>query len=135
LFEEIAMRVRLAALALVCMLLAASAGCGTSSGAFTGATVPVKGTVTYKGKALTQGEVVFEPESGGREAHGTIQPDGSFELTTYGPGDGAVIGTHRVAVTGTARKVNVPARYRNVSASKVEVEVSEGRADYAIDLK
>lgn len=117
------------------MALSACAGCGSQEGTYVGATVPVKGTVTYKGKPLSSGEVVFEPDSGGREAHGAIGADGTFELTTYNKGDGAVPGTHRVAVTGTSKKDNVPVKFKHVSSSKFEVEVSEGKGEYPIDLK
>ena len=123
---------------LLCLLAAlafsASAGCGSDAGAYVGSTVPVKGKVTYKGKPLTQGEIVFEPDSGGREAHGAIGPDGGFELTTFNKGDGAVPGTHRVAVSGTSKKDGVPLKYKNVSSSKVEVEVAEGKGEYAVNL-
>jgi hypothetical protein len=109
-------------------------GCGSSSAEPpTGATVPVKGVVTYKGKPLTRGTVVFEPDSG-REAHGGIQPDGSFVLTTFVADDGAMPGTHRVAVTGLPKNV-LPLKFQNVGSSGVEMEVAAGKADYAIDLK
>src|SRR5262245_8380587 len=65
-------------------------GCGSDASHFVGSTVPVKGMVTYKGKTLTQGEVVFEPVDSGREAHGQIESDGRFTLTTFKQGDGAV---------------------------------------------
>jgi hypothetical protein len=110
-------------------------GCGSAEGPYAAPTVPVKGKVSYKGKLLSQGEMVFEPDSAGREAHGNIQPDGTFELTTYKPGDGAVLGTHRVAVTGTSKKDAVPIKYKSVSSSKTEVEIAEGKTDYAIDFK
>jgi hypothetical protein len=114
--------------------LALCAGCGSESGTFVGSTVPVKGTASYKGKPLSQGEIVFEPDSGGREAHGSIGPDGTFELTTFKHGDGAVAGTHRVAVTGTSKKDNVPIKFKNVSSSKTQVEVAEGKTEYSVDF-
>jgi hypothetical protein len=110
-------------------------GCGSTEGPYVAPTVPVKGKVTYKGKPLTQGEIVFEPESAGREAHGGIQSDGTFELTTYKQGDGAVPGTHRVAVTGTSKKDAVPTKYKNVSSSKTQVEVADGKTEYTVDFK
>ena len=110
-------------------------GCGSDSGQLTGTTIPVKGKVTFKGKPLTQGEIVFEPDSAGREAHGPIKSDGSFELTTFKQGDGAVPGTHRVAVTGTSKKDAVPLKYKNPSSSKTEVEVAEGKTEYTVDFK
>ncbi|QEH39010.1 hypothetical protein OJF2_76220 [Aquisphaera giovannonii] len=109
-------------------------GCGSSSGEVNTATLPVKGVVTYKGKPLTSGVINFEPEAAGTEAHGAIGPDGSFTLTSYKDGDGAVAGPHRVAVSGTSKKDGVPAKYKNVSSSGVVVEVAEGKAEYRVDL-
>jgi hypothetical protein len=111
-------------------------GCGSSEGGhFVASTLPVKGKVLYKGKPLTQGEIVFEPDSGGREAHGSIQSDGTFELSTFAQNDGAVPGVHRVAVSNTSKKDAVPLKYRNVTSSKTEVDVVEGKADYVVEFK
>jgi hypothetical protein len=120
------------ALGLAAALLAP--GCSTSSAEPpTGATVPVRGVVTYKGKPLSRGTVVFEPDSG-REAHGEIRADGSFVLTTFVTDDGATPGTHRVAVTGLPRNV-LPLKFQNAGVAGVEVEVAAGKSDYAIDLR
>ena len=60
----------------------------------------------------------------------------SFELSTFVKGDGAVPGTHRVAVTsGKIGKEVVPVKYKNVSSSKTEVEVAEGKSEYVVDFK
>jgi len=117
---------------LVALFLIPCTGCGSKAETFTVTTVPVKGRVTYLGKPLTKGTVKFEPDSG-REAHGDIKSDGSFVLSTFKEGDGAVPGTHRVAVSGAGRQV--PIKYANVSSSKIEKEVVEGTTDYPIDLK
>ena len=117
-------------------LLSSCWGCSSDEGPFHGTTVPVKGKVSFKGKPLTQGEIVFEPADGfGRPAHGRIQSDGTFELTTFQAGDGAAPGTHLVAVSGTSKKDAVPVKYKNASSSRTEVEVVEGKGDYVIDLK
>jgi hypothetical protein len=110
-------------------------GCG-SDGSQTSRpqVVPAKGTVLYKGRPLTSGSITFEPEFG-PEAHGNIEADGSFTLTSFKQGDGAVTGTHRVGVTGSGKAGTVPLKYRNTSSSKVEVDVVEGKSDYAIELK
>jgi hypothetical protein len=121
---------------LAALLLSSCSGCGSDTGPFMGQTVPVKGKVTFKGKPLTQGEIVFEPADGfGREAHGKIQEDGTFELTTFKTGDGAVPGTHRVAVSGTSKKDAVPIKYKDTNSSKMEVEVLEGKGELIVDLK
>ena len=57
----------------------------------------VKGTVTFKGAPLATGEIQFLPQNG-RSAAGTIT-DGSYELTTYEPGDGAIAGGHTVVIS------------------------------------
>lgn len=72
-------------------------GCGTES-----ATVPVSGTVTYNDEPVTQGRVMFVPISQdnpshpGKSAYAEVAADGTFTLTTYEEGDGAIAGTHRV---------------------------------------
>ncbi len=60
-------------------------------------TAPVRGTVTLDGKPLARGTVIFTPTQG-RSANGRIQSDGSFNLSTYGDGDGAIVGSHKIAV-------------------------------------
>ena len=116
-----------------------ASGCGSDNSAINIAMkpVPVKGTVTLKGKPLTQGTIRFEPDSGGREAQGDIQPDGSFVLTTFDAKDGAVEGEHRVAVMGAGggKKDPVPLKYHNYSSSGIVVEVSADKTDYTIELR
>lgn len=68
-------------------------------------TAAVSGTVTSNGTPVTAGTIVFNPIAQGKttmvgkSATGFIE-DGKFVLSTYGNGDGAVVGTHSVIVTG-----------------------------------
>lgn len=55
----------------------------------------VTGQVTYRGQPLRFGTVVFEPEAG-QYATGAIQPDGTFQMETFGEGEGVPIGTNKV---------------------------------------
>jgi hypothetical protein len=122
---------------LALLALLGIAGCGQAGGGSQfSSTVPIKGKVTYKGELLTHGDVTFEPENSGREAHGSIQPDGSFTLSTFKDGDGVISGSHRVAVTGSGKNgaLVVPIKYRNVGSSNVVVEVSPSKIDYVIEL-
>ena len=96
-------------------------------------TVPVSGTVTYKGKPLTKGTVVFEPDAG-RPAHGAIQSDGRYTLSTFKEGDGAVEGAHRVSISGLNKKV-LPLKYHSPSSSGIEIEVQGETSDYPVELK
>jgi hypothetical protein len=62
----------------------------------------VHGRIIYQGKPVTVGQIMFYPETG-RPAIGTIGPDGAYKLTTFPntPGDGALLGKHRVTVEST----------------------------------
>ena len=77
------------------LLCAVAAGCG---GPRLG---KVAGKVTVGGKPVTTGTIMFTPDEG-PSAVGAIQPDGSYTLTTLKPGDGAVVGTHRVTIEATS---------------------------------
>jgi hypothetical protein len=59
-------------------------------------TAPVKGTVTYNGKPVPQGSIMFQPEQG-PAATANIK-NGSYSLKTYRNDDGAVLGKHKVTV-------------------------------------
>ena len=73
--------------------LLASCGCGPGRPA----TTRVSGRVTYQGKPVTEGRIVFQPEHG-RPAMGTLDADGRYTLTTFDAGDGALLGHHRVTI-------------------------------------
>ena len=64
------------------------------------ATYSVSGTVKLPDSTpLNGGQILFRPIKGKHSARGEIQEDGSFELSTFGSGDGAVAATHRVVIT------------------------------------
>ena len=60
------------------------------------------GAVTIDGVPFTTGKVMFAPiakgedRRAGRPALGRLQSDGSFTLSTYEEGDGAIVGEHWV---------------------------------------
>jgi hypothetical protein len=62
---------------------------------------PVHGRVTLHGKPVTTGKIRFYPEAG-RPALGVIAPDGTYTLTTFTPGDGALLGAHRITIYSTS---------------------------------
>lgn len=59
-------------------------------------TAPVKGSITYQGKAVAQGSVMFQPDDG-PAATAPIK-DGQYVLKTFRDGDGAILGNHKVTV-------------------------------------
>src|SRR6516165_3170592 len=82
------------AMAVAGLLLLGVIGCGSKL-------YPARGTVTYPdGSPVTEGSVVFESKDQEKTtmARGEIRSDGSFELGTFKPGDGARPGKYRVLV-------------------------------------
>jgi hypothetical protein len=80
-------------------------------------TAKVAGHVTLDGQPVTQGTIMFIPELG-RPATGTIGPEG-YELTTFEPGDGAILGRHTdtIAATETVGG-DIPASFADEIKSK-----------------
>jgi hypothetical protein len=133
---------------LILALLFLSAGCGQDA-----KLGRVHGVVRIDGKPLATGTVRFVPDAG-RAASGQIQSDGTYSLGTYGKADGALIGTHRVAIIAyqkaevaesntrpadvTAVNPNVkplvPARYMAVGTSGLTFEVKPGDNPKDFDL-
>ncbi len=129
----------------MCSLLA---GCGFSSEGV----VPIRGVVTYQGKPVPEGRIEFYPVEGGRPSSSEIQSDGSFSLTCYKEGDGAVMGKHCVTVTafttdekttddffGSGKPVKrvwlVPEKYsrRESTTLQAEVKVDPEKLDINLD--
>ena len=88
-------------LGLVCSILAlVCIGCG--SGSTHPPTIKVSGKVTLDGAALAGAVVTFSPDGqGGHAASGTTDASGTYQLTSFESGDGAVAGSYKVAVTKT----------------------------------
>jgi hypothetical protein len=64
----------------------------------------VKGRVTYKGEPVKNGTVFFMPDEAkgtvGPPAVGSITADGSYIMSTESAGDGVIVGSHKVGITG-----------------------------------
>jgi hypothetical protein len=125
-------RSRISTLAALVLLL--SGGCGQK----TASVAAVRGTLTLNDKPLQSGNVVTIP-SAGHGAVGIIQ-NGKFELSTFGKNDGAVPGTHKVAIVArepaqgngpeaVPGKLLVPERYTNPDASGLAIEVKAGEVN------
>jgi hypothetical protein len=59
--------------------------------------VPVSGLVRLDGVPTEKLSVTFFPTEG-RAANGVTHRDGRFVLTTFKPGDGALLGAHKVTI-------------------------------------
>lgn len=88
---------------------------------------PVRGIVKMDGKPLPGGRVMFQPIASGEKkivgqvAIGQIQKDGSFVLTTYEDGDGALIGAHHPVVMENRQEDDPNAARPTVAGPKIGV--------------
>jgi hypothetical protein len=117
------------------LVLALLTGCSASDQL---PTAKVTGKVAYKGKPVPTGTIMFVPKGDKPSATGELKSDGTYELTTYEEGDGAVLGPHTVMITavedmsdklpelrsGTPRAL-VPGKYTNNSTSGLTAEVND----------
>jgi hypothetical protein len=112
-------------------------------------TFPVSGKVTYKGEPVPKGTITFQPDEG-QAAVGEIQSDGTYKLSTFGEGDGALPGHHRVFVianTADPTKIPgsspgwkppkdlVPKKYNKLETSGLQANVEKGPTEVDFDLK
>ncbi len=128
------------------LVFLASTLVGCSSGGLELAAV--QGKVTYQGKPVTHGQVVFTPQDGtrGPQAIGQIQADGSFHMMTNDK-KGAAVGSHKVTIHSRAHltaeqakalqvgKLLIPARYANEQETPFRFEVKRGGNDCPLDLE
>jgi hypothetical protein len=113
-------------------LLLALSGCGPGGEE----TVPVRGTVYFRGHPLAGGTIVFTPdlERGGRGplALGEIHKDGTYTVMTEGR-FGAVVGWHHVTIAPAKSDpppdVALPRRYSDPEHSELSREIVSGKAN------
>ena len=105
---------------------------------------PVQGKVTWDSGAeaseLAGGLVICESVEGKVGARGDIENDGSFQLSTYKPGDGLLAGKHRVAVVEYSPKEPPPPpkvdrAFSSVEGSGLEINVEGPTSDVVLKVK
>ena len=97
-------------------------GCSGSTGP---ATIKISGKVTYQGQPVSTGTISFQPVSDSklRPATGQFKDDGSYAVSSFKAGDGAMPGEYKVVIVSlksgpTLENPNqpevsaIPARYR-----------------------
>jgi hypothetical protein len=98
-------------------MLAALSGCGSGRPK----PYPTTGRITYQGKPVSEGTIVFHPAHG-RPAVGVIAADGSYRLTTFEQGDGALPGRYAVTIesrrTSAARPKTLEEELSGVGAAQ-----------------
>jgi hypothetical protein len=107
---------------------------------------PVRGTVTLEdGSPLKKGMVIFEGTAADGKAvtaRGEVRPDGSYELGTFKPGDGAPVGKYRVQINpmdlsevpDEEKKLPFDAKYLKFETSGLEYEVRPGPNAFSLRL-
>ena len=113
----------------------------------------VAGTVTYKNEPVAGATVTFWAASAPRAAIGQTDAKGNFQLTTFDPNDGAIVGTHTVTVTkppesapanatemATAKaataptKPPLPTKYARADSTPLKFEVKSGPNTAPLEL-
>jgi len=130
-------------LLVTCLVLLPASGCGRSGRPALGR---VHGTVSYQGKPLLIGSMIFEV-SGARQAQGKIVQGKITEVGTFDRGDGIPVGTARIAVfayeadvTNASASMNVgksliPNKYNDPSTSGLTWKIESGDNEIILDLK
>ncbi len=116
------------------VVMSATSGCGSDAPE----TAEVRGTVFIDGVPLERGGVFLRP-SHGRVGKGKIGSDGSFVISTFSDGDGAIVGPARIAVravtiAGNAREGGeitylVPKAFTSEDTSGLSYDVSGDTAN------
>jgi hypothetical protein len=121
------------------IVLGGAVGCGNRL-------YPVHGTVTLEdGTPLARGMVMFESSGEGVPvmARGELKPDGSYQLSTYRPGDGVPPGKYRVQINHMDlsevpdERKNLPydIKYLRYATSGLECDVKAGSNEFPIKLE
>ncbi len=105
----------------------------------------VRGKVVFAedGSPLGGGWVYFENKDGGGSPDSPIASDGSFELRTAQPGDGAAPGTYRVMIKppeqsvpeGQRRPLIIDPRFTSFETSGIELVVEAKKNFFEIKVK
>lgn len=119
--------------------LAFTVGCGSGYDL-----APVEGTVSIDGAPYPGGKVIFSPVAeidateAGRAAFGIPDETGRYELSTVSPGDGAVVGQHRVTLFRAANHDDIRPDLRGLSFRRVNLtggNVTVSSSDNVIDIE
>lgn len=124
-------------LILLFLVMSVVSGCGPV------AAIPVSGTVKYSDGSIPQGEVVvvrFEPlglgegKGGNKAASGDITQDGSFQLSTLNPNDGAFPGEYKVTFsvfkTYRGRESLIDPKFTMGATTPFQVSVKSGEKNH-----
>lgn len=104
--------------------------------------VPVAGTITIDGAPLAHGSVTFMPVAGseGKAGGGSLGPDGRFQISSFTPNDGLVVGKYTAIVSAiepinnTSQRWHAPQIYSRLDKSELIFEIKEKLENMEIKL-
>jgi hypothetical protein len=107
----------------------------------------VTGKVSYQGKPVIKGSVVFVATGNTRNATGQLDPNGYYKLQTETAGDGAELGDYQVTVYAHDEQVlqytptvpvkverRSPEKYENPKTSGLKSTVKSGSNEFNFPL-
>ncbi len=122
---------------LIIVVAAFSIGCGKARIPGRPELYPVNGIVTLSGAPVAGAKIVFTPSTHEFAATAKTAADGTFNLQSFDPGDGAAEGEYRVIVYkvdvhelpggGVREEHHLPARYRDPGTSGLVATVSSSQ--------
>jgi hypothetical protein len=135
----------------VALAILLCAGCGKNHTGIKGAKLavfPVKGKLTIDGHPMAGARLLFNPTkdfpagSAQVRPQATVDADGTFEVSTYGKGDGAPEGEYRVSVSWkpdegghlsseqrSDEDEKAPESVRRPKSSKLRAKVVQGQTE------
>ena len=124
------------------LMVPATTACTQSAGE---GMVAVRGSVKFSDGTPVTGElatIVFQPDPANRpakSASGSIQADGSFDLMTNAPGDGAYPGKYIVVLKVWSnyreQKLAVPDQYSSEGTSPLTVDIDDSGQPFDLEIE
>jgi hypothetical protein len=107
----------------------------------------VRGKVSYNGKALEKGSIVFYPSSNAQVCHGNIQKDGSFKLENQVRTERIEPGKYTAVIVADNTEIaamkedplfpvqpTVPFKFASVTTSPLKYDVVIGENEFDVNL-
>ena len=120
-------------------LLFQVAGCGDGRGV----RIPVSGKVTIDGNPVAFGSVTFMPVTGvkpRRPGGGSIESDGTFQISSFTPKDGLYEGEYRVMILAIepindlSQRWHAPQKYSSIKTSGLKAEITGSKTEVNFEL-
>jgi hypothetical protein len=111
-------------LLVVSLLVLAAPGCSRSNGPAPREIVPVKGTLTYHGRPVSEAQLTFRGDDPSEPAFAVTDSQGRFQCMTNDSGEGMPAGEY--VVTIARPRGGIPERYADAELSPLKITVEEG---------